>query len=244
MGAGQSLGDDAAALYEAARRGDTAEVARLAQLGTGLEWRDGKGRTPLLAAVALNKHAVVKQARATRSSAAAQPRTCTQLRRTMLARCVGARRLQACKPWAPSPRLGPSLPLTRCFAATGAGRRAPRRGRLARGWQRASSRRLLWRPRVGRASPCGARFALPQSPRRHAARRRRISRRRGALPPLRGAGPLRSARVREDAAGAHRLRAGPRALGAAVRDGGAALQRYAGAVAGRAVRAAAKGVEA
>ena len=63
MGSGQSIGDDARALYDAARQGDAAEVARLAQLGAGLEWRDAKGRTPLLAAVALGKHKAVQQAR-------------------------------------------------------------------------------------------------------------------------------------------------------------------------------------
>ena len=110
MGASQSLGDDAEKLYDAARKGDTAEVARLAQLGTGLEWRDAKRRTPLLAAVALNKHAVVKQARALRSSAAAQPRTCTQLRRAAVIRCGFVRRLQGCKRWA----LEPSLDRWRC----------------------------------------------------------------------------------------------------------------------------------
>ena len=72
MGASQSLGDDAQALYDAARKGDTAEVARLAQLGAGLEWRDSKGRTPLLAAVAMNKHAAVKQARCASTRAPAQ----------------------------------------------------------------------------------------------------------------------------------------------------------------------------
>lgn len=63
MGAAQSLGDDARAVYDAARRGDEAEVARLAQLGAALEWRDSKGRTPLMAAVALGHRGVVRQAR-------------------------------------------------------------------------------------------------------------------------------------------------------------------------------------
>ena len=75
MGNGQSLGDDAKAVYDAARRGDCAEMARLAQLGAGLEWRDAKGRTPLIAAVAMAKHAAVKQARAPRAAATARQAT-------------------------------------------------------------------------------------------------------------------------------------------------------------------------
>jgi hypothetical protein len=54
-----SLGDGSKELYAAAKRGDAGEVQRLAAAGAGLEYRDAKGRTPLVAAVVAGHSATV-----------------------------------------------------------------------------------------------------------------------------------------------------------------------------------------
>ena len=126
MGSAQSIGDDARLLYDAARRGDTAEVARLARLGAGLEWRDSKGRTPLMAATALSKRAVVEQARA-HGRRSAGCCACCALRALENASNEGALR----RPWGESGAhdMAPLTPLRPAAAHAGRGR--ARRGQHA-----------------------------------------------------------------------------------------------------------------
>ena len=50
MGNTESTGDASRDLYNAAKRGDVQTLQAMHRAGAGLEWRDAKGRTPLMVA--------------------------------------------------------------------------------------------------------------------------------------------------------------------------------------------------